>query len=615
MKEIHPLITELNSLYLSVHTAKEDSFWALYMALKGYEQGSFERNEQKYKTFISDSSWIPKLKEALKQEDLSDEEETALKGWLRFFKTNAVENHDAAELLKEIISLEGELNRKREEFTPGYTDPDTGKFTETGSSRLSLIINTHPSENRREAAWEGLRAIEPEVLKNGFPEIVAQRNRLGRMLGYEDYYDYKVQINEGISKRELFEIMDQLVDATEGPARKIMEDLKKEKYNGAAKPWNYRYYTRGDLTVKLNPYFPFSKALPTWGKSYTGMGIRYRDAELTLDLLYRKGKHENGFMHGPGPCYTNGKDFIPARINFTAAALPSEPGGGQRALETLMHEGGHAAHFSNILMPAPCFSQEFAPTSVALAETQSMFLDYLLDDPSWMNRYALDLSGKIIPAPLVKETVENNHKYLAMELRALMTISYAEKAIYELNDSELNPENILKTVRETERRFFMGEESPRPVLSVPHLLAGESSAYYHAYTLAWMGVFQTRSYFHDKYGFIVDNPRIGPDLEAGYWRFGNEKNFFEAVKNLTGSDFSIRATEELVKKSIEDILEESRKRSYLMEKEAVRPEKIDLDARITMVHGDETIADNGGGFEKMAENYAARLESLINKQA
>ncbi len=42
-----------------------------------------------------------------------------------------------------------------------------------------------------------------------------------------------------------------------------------------------------------------------------------------------------------------------------------------------MHEAGHAAHFANIRMPSPLFSQERAPTSVAYAELQSMFLDAL----------------------------------------------------------------------------------------------------------------------------------------------------------------------------------------------------------------------------------------------
>ncbi len=75
------------------------------------------------------------------------------------------------------------------------------------------------------------------------------------------------------------------------------------------------------------------------------------------------------------------------QTNFTSLATPSQVGSGRTALVTLLHEGGHAAHFANIDQPSPFFSQERAPTSVAYAETQSMFLDAFANDASWMGRW------------------------------------------------------------------------------------------------------------------------------------------------------------------------------------------------------------------------------------
>lgn len=45
-------------------------------------------------------------------------------------------------------------------------------------------------------------------------------------------------------------------------------------------------------------------------------------------------------------------------------------------------------------------------------------------------------------------------------------------------------------------------------MSVPHILADESSAYYHAYVLAEMSVHQTRAHFKRKYGALVDNDKV-----------------------------------------------------------------------------------------------------------
>eukprot|EP00967_Tisochrysis_lutea_P071838 scaffold95574_cov20-Tisochrysis_lutea.AAC.2 len=53
-----------------------------------------------------------------------------------------------------------------------------------------------------------------------------------------------------------------------------------------------------------------------------------------------------------------------------------------------------------------------------------------------------------------------------------------------------------------------GGFSARPLLSVPHILADESSCYYHGYVLAEMSVHQTRAYFKKKLGGkLVDNPQ------------------------------------------------------------------------------------------------------------
>jgi hypothetical protein len=39
---------------------------------------------------------------------------------------------------------------------------------------------------------------------------------------------------------------------------------------------------------------------------------------------------------------------LPLQTNFTSLATPSQVGSGRTALVTLLHEGGHAAHFANI---------------------------------------------------------------------------------------------------------------------------------------------------------------------------------------------------------------------------------------------------------------------------
>src|SRR5262249_42974352 len=143
-----------------------------------------------------------------------------------------------------------------------------------------------------------------------------------------------------------------------------------------------------------------------WVRSFRRLGIRYRGATLQLDLMERTGKYQNGFCHSPIPTWFNERgEWIPGQINFTSEAKPDQVGSGLRAILTLFHEGGHAAHFANVTQNSPCFSQEYAPTSMTYAETQSMFCDSLLNDADWLKRYACDSNGAPIPDQLIRERV------------------------------------------------------------------------------------------------------------------------------------------------------------------------------------------------------------------
>ncbi|MGB7216389.1 MAG: M3 family metallopeptidase, partial [Gammaproteobacteria bacterium] len=477
--------------------------------------------------------------------------------------------------------------------------------------KLALMMRTDPDEARRKAAYEGLRSIETFVLDAGFLDIVAKRNRLGRMLGYEDYYAWRVAVVERMTKKALFDRLDTLAARTAERSRAELAAFAEKHGDGALEPWNFGYLRSGDLARELDPYFGFAEALERWGRSFHALGVRYRGATLTLDLVDRPGKYENGFMHGPGIAFFDRGTWRPARVNFTANAVVGQVGSGLRAAETLFHEGGHAAHFANILSNAPCFAHEFAPTSIAYAETQSMFMDSLLGDADWRTRYARDAQGNPMPLELIEEAIRDRQPFRGWDVRAMLTIPFAERALYELPERELAPERVLDTFRKIERELQGLSAGIRPVLAVPHLLAAESSAYYHAYILAEMAVEQTRRYFLERDGYLTDNPRIGPDLAKHYWAPGNAARFDETLVALTGEPLSPDALVDACNLSTDDAISKAR---AAVRGAASRPApsgKVELDATIRVVHGRDTVATTeGGDFERAAADFAAFIRRL-----
>jgi Zn-dependent oligopeptidase len=606
MPNAQNLLDQLTSEFLTVHTLKEDLFWETKMGLgqdPKESQKKLSQAEIAAQNFIQDAGKLRLLKE-VEPTASTDDERKAVHGWMQMFRANAIEDPKAQALAAEIIELEGKLQAARGAMNLGYTDPKTGSHVPATSTLLANMLRMEPDEALRKAAYEGMRSIEPFAIENGFLEIVKKRNQLGRMLGYEDYYDMKVQRTEGFSKKELFQLLDDLEAKTRDRAKACIDDFVQERGDIAREPWNFGFMRAGDLAKELDPYFPFHNSLENWVRSFAALGIKYRGATLTLDLIDRKGKYENGFMHGPVPSFFNKGKWNPARINFTANAMPNKIGAGFRALETLFHEGGHAAHFSNILQNAPCFAQEFAPTSVAYAETQSMFCDSILSDADWQTRYAKTLKGEPIPFALVERTIRMDQPFDAFAVRSMLTVCYVEKALYEMSEPDLNETNVISMIRATERRMQFLNASSRPVLAIPHLLAGESSAYYHGYVLAEMAVEQTRTYFEQKYGYIMDNPKVGPELATSYWAPGNSEKFFDLVTRLTGKPFSADALVNRANRSADEAVAEAHAKVAALENIPEYSNSLDLDATVSVVHGHEVLTNFGnGGFEKANQKF------------
>lgn len=605
-------LTLLNLEYETRHTAKEDAFWSAYMGLADDAKAArkrFGELEIELKRWLRNPELAAAVEAALETGDASEDERVALRGWQRTFAAHGIAGEEAQALSEEIVEAEAALANARASMKLGYELE--GEFHPASSVKLGLMVRSGKSNEERKAAWEGLRSIEQFVLDNGFVELVRQRNRLGRMLGGEDFYDWTVRRVEGLSKNQIFDLLDDLEARTRDAARLSIEALK-GRHGEETTPWNISHLVSGDVTKALDPYFPIGDSVARWVKSFAAMGIDYRGATLVLDLLDRPGKYENGFMHGPVPAWRGPEGHRPARIHFTANAVPGQVGAGQRALQTLLHEGGHAAHFANIDMPAPCFAQEFAPTSVAFAETQSMFLDSVLDDADWLTRYAKRADGAAVPFELIERAIRAKQPFAAWTLRSMMVVPYAERAIYEIPDDELSASRILEVIREVEARILSLEGgAPRPVLSVPHLLSGESSAYYHGYVLAQIAVYQTRAHFLERDGHLVDNAKIGPELTATYWRPGNSETFMDFVAELTGRPLSAEDLAGQVSRSADEAVDSARQ---AIAKLAEIPEfdgAFELGAKVEIVHGSEQVASSVNGFEALANDFA----SWVGKRA
>jgi hypothetical protein len=109
-----------------------------------------------------------------------------------------------------------------------------------------------------------------------------------------------------------------------------------------------------------------------------------------------------------------------------------------------------------------------------------------------------------------------------------------------------------------------------------------------------MSVYQTRAFFKDKYGYIVDNPNVGPVFTKAYWEAGNSKPFLELLEGLTGKDLSGDDWVAELKTSVGDKVASERNEydEALKQTSVDKNQPINLNMTVKFVDGDEIIADS-----------------------
>ncbi|MZI93486.1 peptidase M3 [Vibrio sp. CAIM 722] len=599
-------LNDLNQRYLHIHRVKEDFFWETYMGISDDHEGS-AKAQTEWTKFISSAAQITAVKEQLEAaKSITDEQEkqqtiTGLTGWLEMFQAHAIESSEAQALKDELIQFEADLFEKKKNYVMTYQD-ENGESVEASLVTLGSTVRTSDHESVRQSAHQALLGLEQWALNNGFIELIKLRNRFARHLGFANFFDYSVKKGEKMSSDELFTILDDFEQRTRDAHLNSLKQLADEKGEQSLRGHNFIFSFAGDVMRELDPYVPFSKSLRRWVESFGRLNIDYSGAELTLDLLDRKGKYPNGFCHGPIPSFYDQNKWVAAKVNFTSNAKPDQIGSGYDGINTLFHEGGHAAHFANVKMNAPCFSQEFAPTSMAYAETQSMFCDSLLTDADWLKTYALDKEGKAVPDSVIQAMINSRQPFKAYEERSILVVPYFERALYQLSDDELTPERATELARECEQKILGLACSPRPLMAIPHLLSDESACAYHGYLLAHMAVYQTRAYFLDKFGYLTDNPNIGPLLAQHYWNKGNSQSHNETIISLTGEGFNAKYLADICNLSPEQAWQQQQEKiAQLAEREQVKPES--LNATIRVVDGAKELASNTESDQVLCEQF------------
>ncbi|MEI6305011.1 MAG: M3 family metallopeptidase [Candidatus Taylorbacteria bacterium] len=603
LRSAKDLLDYMNVQYSKLHTDFEVAFWDSNMGDHTADE-KMQKAQVRRDDFRASVDLGKKVRDEIKKS--KGEIRRRLKIWDHFFGLYQTPPQ-AFEIKKKASELEAEVLKIRTIRKEGYIDPESGAFVEASENRMRVLLRTSPVESVRKACFDALEKLPFDTIDK-YIEIIGLRNTFARALGFDDFYAYKAKIDEDMTKQEIFAIFDKIYEKTKYAfqnVRKLEKDFERKGKLGLRKPWNFAYFLTGDFTKEEDPYFQFDEVLSYWGRSFSAMGIDYKGGTLKLDLLDRKGKYNNGFCHYPKLVgYKNGK-IVAGSSGFTSNAVMGQIGAGVQGIHTVFHEAGHAADRLNSIQEDVCINHEYPPNTVSWAETHSMFMDTISSSIEWRTRYARDKDGNRYPFDIFERKLKAVHPIRPLEMMHVNYVVDFERQIYEC--ANLSRDLVIKIAKAVYKKYFDRSEDSISILNVPHIYSWESSAYYHGYGMADLAVSQWRKYFFKKYGYIVDNPKVGKELQK-IWSYASLHPAKKLVRMATGKPLGPEAFLRDVTAPLDTILKSAKKKIAKLENIPLFSGKITLNAKIQMMHGKLVVADNSKSFEDMDAKFRKWLK-------
>jgi hypothetical protein len=259
----------------------------------------------------------------------------------------------------------------------------------------------------------------------------------------------------------------------------------------------------------LDGLFPAEQLLPTFEATRAGLGLENGGpGKVILDAEPRPKKSPRAFC---APVR------VPEEVYLVLTRI-----GGREDYETLMHEAGHAEHFSHVEPALPVEHRFLGDNSVT--EGFAFLFQHLTEDPAWLERRL----GIDDPGPIVAQARASKLVFLRR---------YCAKLAYELE--LLGDGSVEKAPALYARRLSDAVHVDWP--EATWLSDVDPFFYVAAYLRAWALETHLRRELRERFGELwFEDPRAGGLLRE-LWGIGQSEPAHELLRRLTGAELDFSA--------------------------------------------------------------------------
>ena len=413
------------------------------------------------------------------------------------------------------------LNAKEQEkegwvFTLDF--PSYNPFM-TYSTRRELRRRMYMEKNT--VACHGNGEDNREICKR----LINLRREMAQLLGYKTYADYVLERRMAENKKNVYRLLDQLIDAYMPTAVKEVEAIEKfarktEGKDFKIEPWDFAFYSHKLKLKKYNidaemlrPYLQLDKVIDgVFGLANRLYGITFKEnkdikvyhpdvkayevfdndgkylAVFYADFYPRQGKqggawmtqYQGQFIDRKG---VNVRPHVSVVMNFTKPTDDKPALLTLGEVETFLHEFGHSLHgmFANTRF------ESMSGTNVRwdFVELPSQFMENYAVEKEFLRTFAFHYeTGEPLPDELIDRIVKSRNYNVAYACMRQVSFGLLDMAYYTLK--EPFDEDIMEFEKKAWKRAMVTKHTEGTCMTVQfsHIMAGGYSAGYYSYKWA-----------------------------------------------------------------------------------------------------------------------------------